>query len=183
MQTRFVVTATGTDRPGIVAAVAAALSAAGWDIEDSAMTNLGGRFAMILAVSRPEETPAADPAAALAAPARDFGLSVHVDAGGAFPAGGGAPRDAAREAVSVSVSGANRLGIVARVAAALADREINIVDLSTRLLTAGPVPVYLMRIDAEAERIDLEALRRACDEAGRDLGVDVRIERLQSVEL
>jgi glycine cleavage system transcriptional repressor len=47
------VTVFGQDRPGIVADTTAALAAAGGNLEDSTMTLLGGRFAMLLLVRTP----------------------------------------------------------------------------------------------------------------------------------
>lgn len=178
---RFVLTACGADRPGIVAAVARALAAGGWDIEDSGATILGGRFAMMLVVAR-EGGDAGDLRRALEGPARDLDLAVHVDGAGP-PAAAAAAGKASREAVVVSVSGANRIGIVARVAEVLAARGVNVTDLRTRLLAAGPVPVYLMRIDGEADRIDLEPLRADLEAAARGLGVDVRVEKIETAEL
>lgn len=178
MGTRFLVTAAGADRPGIVAGVALALSEGGYDIEDSAMTILRGRFSMMLAVADPMGRPAAALDRTLAPAARDLGMSVHIDPGGEPPAAA-RPRDA----VIVSVSGANRVGIVARVARALADRGVNITDLETRLLSGGAVPVYVMQIEGEADRIDLDALRADLAAAGREVGVDVRVDRLETADL
>ena len=51
----FAVSAIGADRPGIVAAVTGALLPHGINIEDSRMAILGGRFAMMLVVTVPED--------------------------------------------------------------------------------------------------------------------------------
>src|SRR4051794_6654426 len=47
---RFLVMADGPDEPGIVASVTEALAAHSCNLEDTAMTRLGGRFAMLLMV-------------------------------------------------------------------------------------------------------------------------------------
>ena len=182
MASRVVLAATGSDQPGIVAAVAERLAEAGYDIEDSAMTILRGRFSMMLAVAHAERRSAEDLRGAIGPAARDLGLAFHVDeARDATPAPTARAGD--RDAVIISVSGANRTGIVARVARLLADRGANITDLETRLLSTGPVPVYVMQIEAEASSLDLEALRAALDSAGREIGVDVRVDRLETVDL
>ena len=51
------VTALGADRPGIVAAVTGVLMRHGGNLEDSAMTNLGGHFAMMLVSRFPTASP------------------------------------------------------------------------------------------------------------------------------
>ena len=45
---RRLLTITGTDRPGLIAAVSGVLAEQGADIEDISMTRLSGNFAMIL---------------------------------------------------------------------------------------------------------------------------------------
>ncbi len=51
MSTRWIVTALGKDRPGIVAGITKILYQLGCNLEDSAMTRLGGEFAVMLAFS------------------------------------------------------------------------------------------------------------------------------------
>ncbi|MBW3611674.1 MAG: GHKL domain-containing protein [Actinobacteria bacterium] len=51
------VTAIGTDRPGIVARVTGVLVEHGGNLEDSAMTILGGHFAIMLVVEVPDDLP------------------------------------------------------------------------------------------------------------------------------
>ncbi|HEX9888825.1 MAG TPA: ACT domain-containing protein, partial [Nitriliruptorales bacterium] len=49
------VTAMGADRPGIVATVAEVLRDRGGNLEDSAMTILGGHFSMMLLVATEDD--------------------------------------------------------------------------------------------------------------------------------
>jgi glycine cleavage system transcriptional repressor len=49
------VTAIGQDRPGIVAAVTKVLHERGGNLEDSAMTILGGQFAIVLLVATEDD--------------------------------------------------------------------------------------------------------------------------------
>ena len=53
MAQRWIVTALGQDRPGIVAGVAKVLYDLGCNLEDSAMTRLEGEFTVMLIVSCP----------------------------------------------------------------------------------------------------------------------------------
>src|SRR5215210_8202540 len=72
------VTAVGSDRPGIVAAVTRVFVEHRCNIEDSSMTILRGQFAMMLVVDAPADVGAADLEAALAGPAAELDLVVAV---------------------------------------------------------------------------------------------------------
>lgn len=165
------VTAVGVDRPGIVAAVTKVLMDHGGNLEDTAMTRLGGHFAMVLVVEVPGDEDAAALEQALGAEAGPLGLSVTVRR----IADVDAPADDG-ETWSVSMHGADRPGIVHRVTALLADAGANIVDLSTRRLAtdAGTGYVVLLEVvlpgstDPDRLEADLEAL-------AAELGVDVHL--------
>jgi glycine cleavage system transcriptional repressor len=154
------VTAVGTDRPGIVAAVARVLHERGGNIEDSAMTILGGHFAIVLLV-RAEES-ASSLRDALADATADLGLTISVSAAGA-------ERRPAEPTHLLSVYGADRPGIVAAVTAELARRGANITDLETQVI-GDDEPVYAMVIELVAdEESGLEdGLARVCGELGVD---------------
>ena len=75
---RVAVTAFGADRPGMVAGVTRVLMDHGGNLEDSAMTILGGHFAMMLLVEIPDDQLVEALEADLAAGVADLGLSVVV---------------------------------------------------------------------------------------------------------
>ncbi len=152
--TLLAVSAVGADRPGIVAAIAGVLHEYGGNIEDSSMTILRGHFAMTLIVAA--DHPAATLEAALTAAASDLLLTV---------------REVAPEAEHrrgrpyvVSVYGADHPGIVARVAGLLAERSVNITDLTTRLVGDAVSPLYAMVLDVDlppgANPAEVEGARR-----------------------
>lgn len=138
----FAVTAVGADRPGIVAAVTGAFAGHGCNLEDSSMTILRGQFAMMLVVDAPAGVGVGELEAALAGPAADLDLVVTVRAAGE-PAAAGPDADS----WTVSVYGADHPGIVHGVAALLAARSVNIVDLSTRVVGTPESPVYTMILE------------------------------------
>ena len=162
--------AVGTDRPGIVAAISEALLEQGLNIEDSQMTILRGHFAMILIVAGPEHGGLEE---RLQGAARSVGLdSIHVS-----PVPELAPGRAEPSHV-VTVYGADHPGIVHAVAAALAEREVNITDLNTRLLSEG---LYVMMLEVTLPAgMRVDALERALSDVGRDQGVEVTIRPLES---
>jgi glycine cleavage system transcriptional repressor len=156
----FAVTAVGADRPGIVAAVAAALHERGGNIEDSAMTILGGHFAIVLLVAA--DGTAEELGGALRTATADLGLTISVSAAGA-------ERRPAEPSHLLSVYGADKPGIVAAVTAELASQGANITDLETQVI-GDEEPVYAMVIELVAgEAGDLAAgLDRVCEELGVD---------------
>lgn len=167
MPTRFVITAVGDDRPGIVAAVTGALLPLDGNLEDSAMTLLEGQFAMVLVLAASGAT-ADEVRDALAPVTAGYGLMTDVKALDA-PVG-----DTGGRACSLTVYGADRPGIVHRIAQALAARDVNIVDLATRVIGRdGVTPVYAMLLDLRVpETLDDAALGADLDEVARELGVD-----------
>jgi len=143
------VTAIGADRPGIIARVTGVLHDHGGNLEDSSMTILRGQFAIMLLVAAD-----ADPTeleAALAAATADLGLVVTVREVG--------PGTVTPPPTHVlSVYGSDRPGIVHAVAQTLAEHDVNVTDLTTRLLE-GERPVYAMMMEITLpERLDPEEL-------------------------
>jgi glycine cleavage system transcriptional repressor len=155
------VTAVGADRPGIVAAVAEVLRERGGNVEDSAMTILGGHFAIVLIVAS-DDSPE-DLRDALLEATSDLGLTVSVSRA-----------DGSRGGIEpthlLSVYGADQPGILAGVSRALADAGANVTDLETRVLGADVEPVYAMVVEVVSE--DGDALAAALASTCDDLGVD-----------
>lgn len=165
------VTAIGSDRPGIVAAVAESLRDHGGNLEDSAMTILGGQFAIMLLVSVDASPDALREALVRTTDALGLTVTVtEVEPGYA---------DATPSHV-LSVYGADRPGLLAAVARRLADLGVNITDLSTRRLPPEDRPVYVMVLEvALPPGLDEAALERALEEVGDEVGVDHTLRPLE----
>ena len=174
---RFSLSALGADGPGIVAAVSGALGEQGCNLEDSTMTILQGQFAILLVVTAPEGTTADSLEAALRSAAERFDLVVAVrplrDAGPGT--GSGSLRDA--EALTVSVHGADRPGIVHAVAETLAGRGGNVVDLSTQLVGDPDQPVYVLTLRAVAPAGSADEVADAVMRTASELGVHCTVRR------
>ena len=168
---RFAVTAFGADRPGIVAAVTGVLVEWGGNLEDSAMTILGGHFAVMLIVEVPDEVAATDLEQSLAERGGPLGLTVAVRPA----AGPGAPEQLDGTTWSVSVHGADHPGIVHRVTQLLADHGANVVDLNTRVVEADP-PAYVLRLSVVVPTTsDSDSLAAELVALAGELEVDVRV--------
>jgi glycine cleavage system transcriptional repressor len=155
------VTAIGADRPGIVATVTRVLHERGGNLEDSAMTILGGHFAIVLLVRSADDPD--ELRAALEAATADLGLTISVTRTEA-----GVTTAAATHLLSVY--GADRPGIVAAVTAALAGCGANVTDLETQVIGEGDDAVYAMLIElsvADPSPV-ADAVATACQELGVD---------------
>ena len=167
----FAVTAVGADRPGIVAAVTGAFAEHGCNLEDSSMTILRGQFAMMLVVDAPAGVGAGELEAALAGPAADLDLVVTVRSAAEPPESG-----PDIESWTVSVYGADHPGIVHGVAALLAERSVNIVDLSTRVVGTPESPVYTMVLEVTLPpEGDPHQLQADLEAKAGELGVTCRL--------
>lgn len=170
---RCAIAAIGRDRPGIVAAVTEALLELGGNIEDSQMSILRGHFAMTLIVALPGEDAVGDLEARLA-PIRDRlgldALTLHrVDDLG----------DSGPNATHIlSLYGADHPGIVHAAASALAERDISITGLETKLAGAADSPLYVMLMEIAAGDADIEELGEAMDSVGEQAGLEVNLREL-----
>ena len=168
----FALSAVGRDRPGIVAAMSEALLRHEANIEDSQMTILRGHFAMMLVVSLPEGADAARVRSDLAA----AGERLSLEAVAFSPL---EEIDAAAEPVPshiVTVYGVDHPGIVHAVASALAERGVDITDLTTRVLGEEDEPIYALMMEVAVpagEEISLDAV-------AAEQGVEVTVRPLEA---
>jgi len=166
----------GHDRPGIVRDVSEALLNVNANIEDSSMTALRGRFTMMLIVSLSEDSKLGELKATLADLEQRTGLSVQSQ-----PVTDDEAHHTPPEPDHVvTVSGADKPGIVHDVTDCLAKLGVSIVDLSTRLGEGGKQgPVYMMALEV-AVGDQVEAMRQQLAEVSGRLQVDVEVHPLES---
>jgi glycine cleavage system transcriptional repressor len=169
---QLAVTVLGHDRPGIIAATAAALAGCGMNLEDSTMTLLRGHFAMTLICTG--DVGRREVEAALSVLSEDA-LTVDVRE---LPEEG----DPAvlGDLYLVTVHGADRLGIVAQLAEVVARAGGNITDLTTRL--AGDLYVLVAEVDLP-RTTDIAAIRADIAAVAAELGVEVGLRPVERDEL
>jgi glycine cleavage system transcriptional repressor len=78
----------------------------------------------------------------------------------------------------VSVYGADRPGIVFRVAEVLAASGANITDLTSRLIGSEEQPVYAVMMEVSIE--DPEGAGRSLEQLREELGLDVSLHPLET---
>jgi len=178
--THFALTIIGRDRSGIVSQVTEILYKLGCNIADSSCSILGGQFAMILIISNPAIKEKSDFGDAFA-PLEESGLSVFVRT--LKPDGEKRPQFEG-EICLISVYGADKPGIVYRVAKELGDRKVNITDLNTKLIGSETRPVYVMMIEAVLPpELSEEALKAIMNRLKGEMQVDISVRSITPVEL
>ena len=171
MDSPFVLSVIGPDRPGLVEMVASAVNAAGGNWLESRMVQLGGQFAGILRVSVPSEAKPGflDAIASL----EQKGLSVMAresKQGGAT---------ACHEMAIVEIVGHDRPGIVNQISNAFAKRGVNVEELTTECKSAPMSGEPLFEARARVcipEGCDSHDLRQDLERIAADLMVDVEFE-------
>ncbi len=163
-------TAIGSDRPGIVAGIARVLVESDCNIEDSQMTRLGPDFACMLMIRMPEGMVSQQLASRLSPLAGDLALQLHLH--DVRPEEAAEPQ-AERPRHLIHVYGADRKGIVYSLTRHLADQSVNITNLHTEVIHHAQ-PLYVMMIEVELPPfVDVGRLQSELAVLGREIGVVV----------
>ena len=75
----------------------------------------------------------------------------------------------------ITVIGYDRVGLIAGISAVLAESNVNILDISQT--TMQDLFTMMMLVDLDGLNIDLSELKDRLESKGKELGVDVRIQR------
>lgn len=161
----FMLTLIGEDKPGIVAAVTKTLYDMGLNLGETSMLRLGGNFTIMMMVSGARDEPQLRDQLEPVVAAQ--GMRLHVDPIQAHLHEHLVPN------IQVTVSGADRAGIVAQVTAVLAEAGLNILDLESDVAGTRDRPVYIMQIAGVAD-VSVESIERAL-QGLREGGVDVNV--------
>ena len=173
MTNRWIVTALGKDRPGIVAGVTEVLYKLGCNLEDSAMTRLEGEFAIMLIFSSPATVSAEKLRKAFDVLEQKLKLAIHLKPLTAQETS--KPR-ARGKTYRISVYGADRSGIVFQVSQVLARQGVNITDVHTHRSIGGKPFLYLMLLEVEVPtRLRLASLEHQLRQLAKRLGVEVSV--------
>lgn len=161
----YMLTLIGEDKPGIVAAVTQSLFELGLNLGETSMLRLGGNFTIMMMVTGTDGEQALRERLQPVIEAQ--GMCLHIDPITARLHEHLLPN------IQVTVSGADRAGIVAQVTEALAESGFNILDLESDVAGTAEQPVYIMQIagvaDVAVEKIDTAMA------ALRDQGVDINV--------
>ena len=172
METRFIMTAFGKDRPGIVADVTEVIFETGCNLEDTTMTRLADEFTLILLFTGQEDDLEQKLHMACRRLEREKDISAFLRV---------LPKTAPQlpptgTLKKIRVEGLDQAGIVYRISRYLAEQMVNIESLTS---TVRPSPesgadIYSMEIIVQVpDTVTVEAVDRGLDRIANELNVDV----------
>ncbi|HWV48696.1 MAG TPA: ACT domain-containing protein [Microbacterium sp.] len=167
--TTLILTVVGSDRPGLVAAVADIVDEHGGNWENSQLAELAGAFAGVIQVSVPDDA-RADLTAALRELDGLLTVAVH--------AGSDAADDAQARPITLQILGNDRPGIVREVSAVLRTHELSIETMTTETRDAAMAGGRLFEASVVAEApasADLDLLRADLERLTTELQVDITL--------
>jgi len=179
MSKKFMLTAFSKDRPGIVADISQIIYENGYNLEDSAMTNLADEFAIILLfspLSAGEETELEEKLSMECRRLeREKGITAFI-------------RPVSHEkrkpkadyyAKNLHVEGQDQAGIVYKVSRFLADSDINITSLNSEVKFSpeSGAAIYRMELSVEIpQNVSLQTVEQELNQIGDQLNVDITVE-------
>jgi glycine cleavage system regulatory protein len=166
--THLILTAIGDDRPGLVEALATAISSHGGNWLESSMAQLSGKFAGIVNVA----VPAAEIDSLKAALGALSGLKVTAEVAG------NAPGPMPRRRLALDLVGHDRVGIVREVAQILARHAVNVESLETRSASAPMSAELMFHCKAAltaAQDFNARALKADFEKLSEELMADIAL--------
>lgn len=164
-------TIVGEDRPGIVAGVTQALFDGGCNLGETSMMRIGGAFTIMMMADYQGTTESLE--AMLKPVAQSLGLHAHVDLIE------GKLHSHLEPDVRITLSGADKAGIVAKTTNALFKAGLNILHLESDVAGTGDKPIYIMHIEGVAQS-GIAPLRAAVDDISKE-GVETSIKPIDTL--
>lgn len=164
-----ILSVSGSDRPGLTQALAAAVLSAGGNWLESHLSRLGGLYVGSVLVALEPERIDALRAAVRAVDAH--GLDVRIAPAVEAPEGGG-------EAVDLSLVGQDRPGIVRQVTAVLSGLDVNIETFKTRIDAEPHSGAPLFRLEARLrlpQGLKAAAVQAALEAISAEIMVDAAL--------
>jgi len=168
----YMLTLVGRDRPGIVAHITHALYEGGANLGETAMMRLGGNFSIMMMVQFAGNRQALEEL--IGGMAESLGLRLHIDPIEAHLHEHRVPD------VRISVYGADRAGIVARVTGVLAEAGLDILDLESDVAGTAAEPIYILHIEGQATA-GIPALESALEIVRAEDGVDASLQAIDTL--
>jgi glycine cleavage system transcriptional repressor len=172
MRKQLVLTAVGRDRPGVIEEFTKLILHYDGNIEASRMVRLGGDFAMLMFVSAPEDR---------VIELRRAVDELHYTKFDVLTRMSEAPDEIEDEQDSrctITVLGADHMGIINQVSRYLTEQGINLESMHTEVSAAPMSGTPLFTMSAEVvvpARLALDDLREAMEFIGDEMGVDTKV--------
>ena len=176
MSKKFIVSAYGKDRPGIVADVTEILYEYGCNLEDTRMGNLSGDFSLMILFSAPEEDDIeAKLTKAYERLKDDKQISAYIRQSAAVEQ----KPMTAQASYTLKIEGLDHTGIVYRISRYLAYHNVNIANLNSSI-TYTPesgAQVYHMEVSIQVSSdTDMDEVQEGLSQLAEDLHVDIVVE-------
>lgn len=174
-------TVTGRDRPGIIAAVTGVLFQHGCNLEDVSMTILEGQFAMILVTALPRKNRCLIEKS-FSRLKTTMGLTFSWDnVRGTLARGQNHPKGS--DTYLITAAGRDRTGIVYAISRELARRKVNIRDLRSHILGEGSKAVYIMMLEADIpSHFPGNRLEASLRKLETKLSIEIRLKPVERIE-
>jgi glycine cleavage system transcriptional repressor len=176
MAKKFIVSAYGKDRPGIVADVTEILYEYGCNLEDTRMGNLSGDFSLMILFSAPEENDIeAKLTKAYERLKDEKQISAYIRRSTAAEQKPVPPQ----ATYTLKVEGLDHTGIVYRISRYLAYHNVNIANLNSSIAYTpeSGAQVYSMEVSIEVDtETDMDEVREGLSQLAEDLHVDIIVE-------
>jgi glycine cleavage system transcriptional repressor len=176
MKQEFIISAVGKNIAGIVAKISRIIYECGCNFEDSRMTLLGNHFALMILVTAEDEKVHQ----ALSEACKDLNREPEMNVTLFGVEDAGQTRYPTEPNYEIRVKGVDRMGIVYRTSQLLASKNINILELETRLETdKSGKTVFAMRTSVAVPReVDGESLRKDLKFLAEDLQETISLTRI-----
>jgi glycine cleavage system regulatory protein len=171
VETSYIVTFIGDDRPGLVEQLSRVIESNRGNWHESRLSQLGGKFTGLILVSLPEDSGAKLETELKALSAS--GLSVRVTATNNV-----ATQPHGRD-ITLNVIGPDRLGIVREISRALAERQINVVEMDSQVDSApmSAEMIFKARIDAQIpQNTDMDDLSDTLEEIANHMTLEIDLD-------
>ncbi len=176
-----IITVTGKDRPGIIAALTGAIYKTGGNLEDASMTILEGEFAMIFLAALKSESAFSRLQKQLSELRRKLNLAILIEKIKRRLVRGEKHRPGTLPWV-ISVLGKDRAGIVYQVSKLLASSDLNITDLNSKIIGKGKRTTYALVLEVDIPRRDgvAKKLKRSLETLQKKLSVTIVFNPIES---
>ena len=171
METSYIITFIGDDRPGLVEQLSSVIEKNQGNWHESRLSQLAGKFAGLISISLP--TASGDALREDLKALSSSGLSVRVTPAIAASA------SADGATISLSVLGPDRLGIVREISRALTQHQINVVEMESVVESAPMSGEALFRANISAQIIkgtDMVELQEKLDEIANEMTLDIDLD-------
>ena len=163
----IIISAIGTDRPGIVSELSGIITSNGGNVEESRMSRLGSDFAIIMLI-----TVAPDWVESLEVALKSITeLNITTKPTTLLQVGDG-------RQFSINLNGADNEGIVKVLSKYLANKSINILEIETHISQAPVSGTPLFNLNASVSiphDVEEEVIQADLSQIAQDLGVEIQL--------